>query len=40
MQSLSMTGGEVWLFMYVILFVIAYIVKRGVEIQTENDLTV
>ena len=40
MQSLRMAGGDVWLFMCAILFVIAYIVKRGVEIQTENDLTV
>lgn len=39
-QSLRMAGGDVWLFMCAILFVIAYIVKRGVEIQTENDLTV
>lgn len=40
MQSLRMAGGDVWLFMCAILFVIALIVKRGVEIQTENELTV
>ncbi|BDQ11929.1 hypothetical protein [Sediminibacterium sp. TEGAF015] len=39
-QSLRMAGGDVWLFMCAILFVIAFIVKRGVEIQTENELTV
>lgn len=40
LNSLRMAGGDVWFFMCAILFVIAYIVKRGVEIQTENDLTV
>jgi hypothetical protein len=30
----------VWLFMSVTLFVIAQIFKRGIEIQTENELTV
>lgn len=40
LNSLRMGGGDVWFFMCAILFVIAYIVKRGVEIQTENDLTV
>ena len=33
-------GADVWLFMAVILFVIAQIFKRGIEIQTENELTV
>ena len=33
-------GSDVWLFMAVILFVIAQIYKRGIEIQTENELTV
>lgn len=40
LQSLHIAGADVWLFMAVILFVIAQIVKRGIEIQTENDLTV
>jgi hypothetical protein len=39
-QYLRIDGGDVWLFMSVILFVIAHIFKRGIEIQTENDLTV
>lgn len=39
-QSLRLGGGDVWLFMCAILFVIAFIVKRGVEMQTENELTV
>lgn len=38
--AMHLTGGDVWLFMAVILFVIVQIVTRGVEIQTENDLTV
>jgi hypothetical protein len=39
-RQLEITGADVWLFMAVILFVIAQIFKRGIEIQTENDLTV
>ncbi len=37
---LRLGGADVWLFMAVILFIIAYIFKRGIEIQSENDLTV
>ncbi len=33
-------GADVWLFMAVILFVIAHIFKRGIEIQSENELTI
>ena len=40
LQSLHMEGGDVWLFMAVILFVIVQIVKKGIEIQNENDLTI
>ena len=40
LQSLHIDGADVWLFMAVILFVIVQIVKRGVEIQKENDLTI
>ena len=39
-QSLHLTGADVWLFMAVILFLIVQIVKRGIEIQNENDLTI
>lgn len=39
-QQLSLGGADVWLFMSVTLFVIAQIFKRGIEIQTENELTV
>ena len=38
-QYLHIGGGDVWLFMSVILFVIAQIFKRGIEIQAENELT-
>ncbi len=37
---LKVAGGDVWLFMGVILFVIAFIFKRGIELQEELDLTV
>ncbi len=39
-EHLGLTGADVWLFMGITLFVIAQIFKRGIEIQTENDLTV
>ena len=39
-QYLRLGGADVWLFMGVILYVLAQIFKRGVEIQTENELTV
>ena len=40
LQSLHIAGADVWLFMAVILFVILQVVKKGIEIQNENDLTV
>ena len=39
-QLLRLGGADVWLFMGVILLVLKQIFKRGVEIQTENELTV
>ena len=39
-QHLRLGGADVWLFMSVILFIVAQIFKRGIEIQTENELTV
>ena len=33
-------GGDVFLFMAATLFVIALVFKRGIEIQSENELTV
>ena len=39
-QALRLGGADVWLFMGVTLLVIAQIFKRGIEIQTENELTV
>ena len=38
--QLRLGGADVWLFMGVTLLVIAFIFKKGVEIQNENDLTV
>lgn len=40
LQSMHIAGADVWLFMAVILFVIVQIVKKGIEIQNENDLTI
>lgn len=39
-QYLRIGGADVWLFMSITLFVIAQVFKRGIEIQTENELTV
>ena len=39
-QHLRLGGADVWLFMSVTLFVIAHIFKRGIEIQSENELTI
>jgi len=39
-QKMGFGGADVWFFMGVVLIVIAQICKRGVEIQTENDLTI
>ena len=39
-QHLRLGGADVWLFMGVTLLVIAHIFKRGIEIQSENELTV
>lgn len=39
-QRIGFGGADVWLFMGVILLVVALIFKRGIEIQSENDLTV
>ena len=39
-RYLHLGGADVWLFMGVTLLVIAQIFKRGMEIQSENELTV
>lgn len=39
-QTLNIGGADVWLFMGITLFIIAQIFKRGIEIQSENELTV
>jgi len=39
-EELRFSGADIWLFMGVILLVIAQIFKKGIEIQSENELTV
>ena len=39
-QYLRIDGADVWLFMGVILLVLARVFKKGIELQNENDLTV
>jgi hypothetical protein len=40
LRYLRLDEADVWLFMGVTLYILAQIFKRGIEIQTENDLTV
>ena len=40
LQQLKFEGADVWLFMGVILLIFAMIFKKGIEIQSENELTV
>ena len=39
-NKMGIAGADVWLFMGITLIVITQIFKRGVEIQSENELTV
>lgn len=39
-EKMGFDGSGVWLFMSVILFVIAQIFRRGIELQEENNLTI
>ena len=39
-DSLRLGGADVWIFMGIILIVISFIIKKGIEIQTENELTI
>lgn len=39
-QILKLSSSDVWLFMGIILLVIAQIINRGIQLQTENDLTI
>jgi hypothetical protein len=39
-EALQLGGADVWLFMSVVLFVVAQVFKKGIEIQEENELTV
>ncbi len=40
LENLGFGGADVWLFMAIILFVISFIIKKGIEIQNENELTI
>lgn len=40
LESMHVDGAGAWWFIAIILFVIGHIFKRGIEIQTENELTV
>jgi hypothetical protein len=40
LKLLNLEGADVWLFIAVILFIISHLVKKGIEIQTENELTI
>ncbi|HPF51512.1 MAG TPA: DUF2975 domain-containing protein [Draconibacterium sp.] len=40
LQALHLSGADVWIFMAVVLLVIGQIMKSGIEIQNENELTI
>lgn len=40
LRYMRLAGADVWWFMGIVLFVIAFIFKKGIELQNENDLTV
>jgi hypothetical protein len=40
LEAVKMGGSDVWLFMGITLLVVAQLFKKGIELQTENDLTV
>ncbi len=40
LELLKLGGSDVWLFMGITLLVIAKIFKKGIQIQTENELTI
>lgn len=40
LDEMHFDGSDVWLFVWIILLIIAQIFKRGIEIQSENDLTI
>ncbi len=39
-ENMGFAGADVWIFMAIILFVIAFVFKRGIELQSENELTI
>jgi hypothetical protein len=40
LELLKLSGSDIWLFMGITLLVIAKIFKKGIEIQSENELTI
>jgi hypothetical protein len=39
-ENIKFEGADIWLFMAVILLIFGMIFKKGIELQSENDLTV
>lgn len=40
LQNVNLQGADVWIFMGVILILFALIFKKGIEIQSDNELTI
>jgi hypothetical protein len=40
LTDLTIAGADVWFFMGIILLIIGYVFKKGIELQTENELTI
>ena len=39
-ENIKFEGADVWLFMAIILLIFGMIFKKGIELQSENELTV
>ncbi len=40
LTDLTIAGADVWFFMGIILLIIGFIFKKGIELQNENELTI
>ena len=40
LTDLTIAGADVWFFMGIILLIIGYVFKKGIELQNENELTI
>lgn len=39
-EKMHVDGGDVWIFMSIILLVVTLVIRKGIELKKENDLTI